>query len=226
MNNHLLQQIKAIPKFIQTCQADHVSIFDFIRFKVDGGNRLKFPTLANNALVFDVGAYDGEYALELNRQYNCRVICFEPIDDFCHIISDRIQNLSNISLEAFGLSSHTCESSINIADNASSLFREFPDGQERQVAVDLADISQYLKDNNINSVQLLKLNIEGGEYDVLNRLFSTSEITIFDSVLVQFHYLDSNSLENVKAIRNRLASFGFTCSYKYDFIWEYWIKNA
>lgn len=226
MTHHFLKQIKAIPKFLQTCRTDHVSIYDFIRYKLNGGNRLKYPSLTNHSLVFDVGAYDGEYAIEVNKRYNCKIICFEPIHDFCQVISEKIKTYPNIALETFGLSSRSLTTTMNLADNASSLFRQLPTGQDNDTAVDLVDISQYLLDNHINSVQLLKLNIEGGEYDVLNRLLSTSQITIFDSILVQFHHLDLTSLEKVRAIRKKLASFGYKCSFKYDFIWEYWSKSA
>src|SRR5690606_34223346 len=43
--------------------------------------RTTYP-LNEKSIVFDVGAYTGDWALEIHKKYKCTVNCFEPVREF------------------------------------------------------------------------------------------------------------------------------------------------
>ena len=67
----------------------------------------------------------------------------------------------------------------------------------------------------------MKINVEGCEYEILNRLISTGLISIIDNIQVQFHNFveDSKSLKD-KISRDLIKTHRLT--YQYEFIWENW----
>lgn len=70
----------------------------------------------------------------------------------------------------------------------------------------------------------MKINIEGGEYEVLSKLLDENKLINIKYLQIQFHDLDKNSSQKKDAFRNQLLKT-HTCEYCYEFIWENWIRN-
>ena len=62
-----------------------------------------------------------------------------------------------------------------------------------------------MNNENINTVKLMKLNIEGGEYDILEYLIKTGNITRFENLQIQFHDIpEINGEQRMIKIQNEL----------------------
>ena len=78
--------------------------------------------------------------------------------------------------------------------------------------------------NNIKKIDLLKLNIEGSEYDVLEKLLNDGKIDIIENIQVQFHTFIDNCVDRRNNIREKLKNTHIE-TYCYEFVWENWKKK-
>ena len=71
---------------------------------------------------------------------------------------------------------------------------------------------------------MLKLNVEGAEYDILNRIIKTNNLNNIKSFLIQYHKSIKNSVELRTEIRSEFKKNNFIEVFNYEFVWEYWRK--
>ena len=171
--------------------------------------------LNHDSLVFDVGSYDGEYYKKLHQKYNCNIHAFEPVPQF---YKKCLQNKPDkITLNNLALGNKDCTFNISSQDNSSSEFLISGDKIECQKI----DFNSYLKKHNINKIDLLKLNIEGGEYELLSHIIYHNHLNKIDNILIQFHYLEGDAPAERQKIINRLKTTHEPI-FNYPFVWEHW----
>ena len=69
---------------------------------------------------------------------------------------------------------------------------------------------------------LIKINIVGEEYEVLEILLKNNMISIFKNIQVQFHdFIVDNAKERMIAIQKKLA-LTHVLTFQYEFVWENW----
>jgi hypothetical protein len=83
------------------------------------------------------------------------------------------------------------------------------------------DVREFFDENNIETVDLLKLNIEGAEYDVLDRIIELNLLPHIKNIQIQFHRFVPDCERRRNVIRNYLSKT-HTCVWNYDWIWEGW----
>jgi hypothetical protein len=83
----------------------------------------------------------------------------------------------------------------------------------------MVDISEILSKNQINKIDLLKLNIEGGEYDIIDKLISLGWMINITDLQVQFHDFVEDSDMRLSKIRRNLESTHYL-TYCCDYVWE------
>jgi hypothetical protein len=116
-----------------------------------------------------------------------------------------------------GLSKSNETTQLSIADNSSSIFGK----SENMVNIKLVDAAEFLQQNNISRIDLMKINIEGGEYDFLEHLITTGEIIKIKNIQVQFHDFVPDAEQRMKAIQHNLEKT-HELTYQYEFVWENW----
>ena len=70
----------------------------------------------------------------------------------------------------------------------------------------------------------MKINIEGGEYELLEYLLDTGLATQIINYQVQFHDFVPDAEARMTAIRERLSQT-HTLTYQYEFVWGNWRFN-
>ena len=189
----------------------------WIKVKGDKTLRLNY-NLNEHSIVFDLGGYKGEFAEEIFNKYQSKIYVFEPILEFYTIIKNKFNNNSKILPYQYGLAGKDGEMQISMSDNSSSVFLK----TENSETIQLKSIVEFIRVNNITKVDLIKINIEGGEYEVLESLLENDLIGIFDNIQVQFHdFLFDNAKERMHAIQEKLKQT-HQITYQYEFVWENW----
>ena len=74
----------------------------------------------------------------------------------------------------------------------------------------------------MQSVQLMKINIEGGEFELLERLLETRLISRIENIQVQFHNIAVESTRRMERIQQGMRNT-HKPTYQYKFIWENWV---
>lgn len=186
----------------------------WIKDKGDEVLRLNYP-LNEYSIVFDLGGYKGEFSEKIYNKYNCTIYIFEPVPSFFNIIREKFSNNQKIHVFNYGLSSKNSSVEINISDDGSSIYQE----SKKKELIQLKSISDFIIEHNINKINLLKINIEGGEFDVLTEVLETGFVQNIDDIQVQFHSFVDNAMQRREDIRERLKRT-HELSYDYFFVWE------
>jgi len=126
-------------------------------------------------VIFDVGANIGLYSL-LAAAANPRaaIHAFEPTPEIAAALQEniRLNNLQNISVNHFGVSDYTGQALLqrfmggeDIYDGMNFISSEKTANENLPVAV--ITLADYCRQNEIARIDLMKMDIEGGEYNAL-----------------------------------------------------------
>lgn len=168
-----------------------------------------------NSIVVDAGAYHGDFASEITRRYGCRVYAFEPV--FYH----NCKSTPLITYFPVGLHSRFMLTDFAIHGNMTG--RWATGDSVPVVLVNICDVVRELSRDK--PIDLLKLNIEGGEYDCIDALLDAGLMPRIRNLQVQFHKLHADSEERHAVIRTCL-SVTHRLTYDFPFCWENYALNT
>lgn len=193
---------------------------EWVKDKGDGTLRLNYD-LNRDSIVFDLGGYKGDFAYEMYDRYKCKVFVFEPVKDYYEHIQKRFSGNENVKVFHFGLSNEDTQLEISVSESASSIYNN---NSRKKEIIELKSIMNFIEENKIDKIDLFKINIEGGEFDVLPAMIKADYIKNITDLQIQFHTFVENSEEKRKAIQKELEKT-HKLTYNYWFIWENW-KNV
>jgi len=179
---------------------------------------LQYP-LDNNSIVFDVGAYTGQFTEKIFRKFNCNVYAFEPIENFVNILNNKFENYQKVKILNFGLLDENKALKISSIGAGSSIF-DRNEGEVKDL-VEFRSFIEFINNNSIKKIDLLYMNIEGSEYQLIQHIIETDFIKNIDHIQIQFH----NYVEGSKKLRNQIRKElkeTHKCKFNFPFIWERW----
>lgn len=188
-------------------------------FAADGDStlRLNYDELNKDSVIVDLGGYKGQWAGDIFSKYQCNVFVFEPLEQFFKFIKDRYKLNNRISVYHFALGDANKEELIyENADGSSTIRKE---GVVSKIM--FRKFEEVMKELNIHQIDLLKINIEGGEYELLEYLLDNKMLQSIKNIQVQFHDFFPNAAERMKNIQRRLNET-HSVTYQYEFVWENW----
>jgi FkbM family methyltransferase len=191
------------------------------QWKKDHGDRTLRITynLNKESVVFDIGGYEGQWASDIFSKYQSNIVIFEPVKEFYENIKERFAQNPKMTIFPFGLGGKNQETEIFLDENASSiLVNNFANKEMVQIVC----ISDFIIKNRIKKINLMKINIEGSEYDLLENLIETGKINSIENIQVQFHQFVENAQERRASIHESLKSTHML-TYEYPFVWENWV---
>lgn len=209
-----LQKIKKISKIFK--KDLHATRIGFFKKNTDKLIRLDYE-LNENSIVFDVGGYEGQWASDLYAMHNCNIYVFEPIVKYAEFIKKRFKKNTKIKVFAFGLGGKNQKNDIALDNDGSSLHKK----SNHSIEVEVKDIAELIEKNSIDNIDLIKINIEGGEYELLERLIEKSLINNIKNIQVQFHDFVTNADKRMNEIKNNLKKT-HNPTYEYEYVWENW----
>lgn len=191
-------------------------------WNADGGDsRFRFDyDLTADSVVLDVGGYEGQWASDLHARQRCRIHIFEPVREFADAIGARFSRNPDIDVHAFALGAENRRETISLAGASSSVHKR----RQTQTDVEFRDVSEWFEENAMYEVALMKINIEGGEYELLERMLDTRLVRRIANMQIQFHYFVENADTKMAAIQTRLATT-HALTWQYRFIWENWKRK-
>ena len=191
-------------------------------FGDDGDNTLRLDyNLTPESIVFDLGGYKGDFTEKIFEKYSCYVYLFEPSVPFYTACVERFARNPKIMCFNFALSDFEGDTLISDSADASSLVSEVIAGQPHTEKVKVKIFKNTLDELGIDHIDLAKINIEGGEYNVLPHLMESQSIHKIKNLQIQFHNFVKNAERQRSDIRKRL-SLTHENTWCYDFVWENW----
>lgn len=181
--------------------------------------------LGPDPVVFDIGGYLGDWTAAMLSRHPGTYHVFEPIESFAQQMQQRFEGQDTVHVHQFGLGADTRQAEVHLIGDATSEYR----AGGTAVPIAIRSISDFMKDQEIDLIDLLAINAEGAEYEVLDQFLRTDLIHKVDRFLIQFHRVVENAEAKRHAIQQELSS-SFECVYDFPFVWELWrrkdVKNT
>jgi FkbM family methyltransferase len=183
-----------------------------------GDSNLRFDyDLDSSSVIFDLGGFDGKWSAEIYARYSANIFIFEPVKAYYNIIAGKFKRNDKVHCFNFGLAEIDKESEISVDGIASSTYIK----NKRNETIIFKNAVSFFLDNKIEKIDLMKINIEGGEYDLLDLLISSGFIEKINNIQVQFHSFVPNARARMENIQKQLSITHFP-TYSYEFVFENW----
>ena len=192
----------------------------FYWFK-DGAERLLYEhELDCASVVIDVGAYEGNWTKKIYDRYQCKIYAYEPVKQHFDVLKKRVEDFNDIKIFNYGLGKIGETIGIKQQGIQTSTLVKVKKPDEIILIKKISELSD-LKNKNID---LIHINIEGGEYELINEIIGSSMIKRIKFLEVQFHewYPTIKSSGIARAKLHRKLFLTHKLVYSYDFVWEKW----
>lgn len=192
-------------------------------FYRNSGEKLLYELpITTSDLVVDAGGFAGEWTSKMLIRYGCRSEIFEPIPAYSESLQRLFRENAMVQVHAAALGGSARTTSFSIASDSSSEF--LSNGVSDSIEVEVKDIFSFIESLNEEYIACLKLNIEGGEYEVLERLIDMNQTSRFKSFLIQFHKQPEGWEERYNKITLRLRET-HNLEWCYPMVWEKWVRR-
>jgi FkbM family methyltransferase len=181
--------------------------------------RSTFNFLNEDSIVFDLGGYEGQWSSDIYARYKSKILIFEPIKSYADLIADRFKPNKDIKVYQFGLGIGDSEIDITIDAFASSVITQ--NNNRKKEKIQIKDFLAFLNENRIKSIDLIKINIEGSEFDLLEYLIQHDYLKKITGLLIQFHRFAPNAISRMENIKSNMKNT-HECIFSYEFVWEFW----
>ncbi len=124
--------------------------------------------LKPDSTVVDVGANIGDFTIQAAKLcFSGSVFAVEPVSGNCEHIRRQIQlnQVTNVTLLHLALGDHEGEIAIHAAGSHSSVY--WGEQNSNSERVRLSTLEAFMRYNHIETIDLLKLDCEGAEWDIL-----------------------------------------------------------
>ena len=187
--------------------------------KGDVYKRLDYPELNQNSVVLDVGGYLGTFTESIYLRYGCDIYLFEPVRSFYEACNFKFAHLPKIKIFNYGLAGTDYSTEIYVSEDASSTTVLDTPSKEK---IQLQNVSKIIRELNVPMIDLLKINIEGDEFDLLENLILNRDVmSKIKNIQIQYHTFANDAQKRRERINSRLLST-HECDWCYEWVWENW----
>jgi FkbM family methyltransferase len=197
-------------------------MLDFMGTTATNRDILTDADLDASSVVLDVGAYVGDFAAPIRARYGATVHAFEPLPDAWVELEKRLGADEGAILHHYGLAASSRRATLAHEGPGSTVF-DAP-GTFGTIDIELRDIVATLDELGLDEVDLLKVNIEGGEFELFERLIETDSLGRFRQLSVQFHEWHPDAYRRRAAIRRAFARTHWE-AWDYPWVWEFWTRR-
>lgn len=182
--------------------------------------RYDYP-LTKDSVVIDAGCFEGTFAAKISEKYRARVFAFEPVAHFFERCYRRFKNPSE-GVRVFNYAVGGMHGTIE--------GRECGDGSGLYAkngghwSAGMITMDEALGLIGEPHVDLLKINIEGSEFDLLDDILAKGLAPHFTDIQVQFHDIVPDAVARREAIKVGLSQTHHL-TFCTPFVWENWRIN-
>lgn len=192
--------------------------YEHFRWENDKADYKRFDfNIDENSVVVDAGGYEGAWANEISNKYGCNIYIFEPYTLFYNNIVKRFANTHKITVYNKGLGDTDRDDTIYLNNDGTSIYNK----TDKSCDIKIISFNNFLAEKEIAKIDLMKINIEGGEYELLLSIIRADNQKKIRNFLIQFHRFPENHESNKQAIYDQLIKT-HNLVFRYDYVWEHW----
>lgn len=191
-----------------------------VAFVLAGGEAKRYEfELDRQGLLMDLGGYKGHFVLEVLKQHDCRLWVFEAMPEYSARLARRLGRIPGVRIFPYGLAGTDQTAQLRVDEDASSVFET---ASARSVRIKLRSVVSFLNAARPRRIDVMKINIEGGEYELLERLVESPWMRKIGRLQVQFHPFVPGALGRMKAIQSNLCKT-HRLEWGFPMVWESWV---
>jgi FkbM family methyltransferase len=180
--------------------------------------RVTYP-LSKDSLVIDVGGFTGDWAMRMYCLYSCFIDVYEPHPELSSQCMLNFRGNSKVNTYAAGLGGETGMLSFYGDNMNASVYKK---DTQAVIHVPIQKTSTLFNKKYSNKqIDLLKINIEGSEYDMLPDLIANYDMKKITDIQIQFHNCVPNFAEKRAQITEDLSKT-HKMVWNHDYIFESW----
>ena len=189
-----------------------------------GGFYLANNSINKDSIIYSIGiGEDVSFDLEIIEKYRCKVFAFDPTPKSVNWVNKNVSN-NNFNFSPIGISKEKGSRLFYLPKNdkyvSGSLEKISTVNEDLAVELEFDTLKNQLIKNNHKKIDLLKMDIEGSEYEVIDSILN--EKIEIDQILVEFHpHLVQNGRKKTKSSIIKLESFGYKCFARSNTFLEY-----
>ncbi len=135
-------------------------------------NVLQKLKITNPNYIFDVGANVGDYAVLVHKVCpGSQIFAFEPINEPFQKLAKTVKNNMKVKAFQLALSEHQGKKKFFLYDQSELTSSVNILGMNREISqeyqINVVNGDRFMKEHKIESIDLLKIDVEGAEMDVI-----------------------------------------------------------
>lgn len=184
-------------------------------------DRYDYPCLTPDSVVIDAGGYEGNFARTIADKYHCHIVVFEPVMRFANAIRNRLASHPKVRVLPCALGGSDRMDTFHVQNDSSGVFAGSADTESVHVfSIVDALVSPWLE-VLAGEVAVLKLNVEGMEFEILEAILVHGLASRFLNIQVQFHTCAPAAENRYENIATQLAKT-HRLTYRAPWVWENW----
>ena len=193
-----------------------------------GGWNIIKDSLDSNSIVYSFGiGKDISFDRSINAKYGCKVFGFDPTPEVIEWLGS-LDDLSFFVYKATALGVIDGTEKFYFPKNESNISMSTLSGnfnETKHIEVEIARLSTLMSELGHTRIDLLKMDIEGSEYEVIPEILSQN-LVISQLLIEMHHFFDSFSGNDSKNLIDQLRSAGFELTSISDSLCEFSFKNS
>ncbi len=195
------------------------AMYDFMDAVAANPDLLTDAPITERGVAVDLGAYVGGWATRMAQRYACTVYAFEPSPGPAAKAADALAPYPEVTVLPYAVGASNGTAMLTRDGPGSSIYGGR--GEFGRVDVEVRDIVGVLEELDLSTVDVLKVNIEGAEYDLLERLGGTGWLPRIGTLSIQFHEWHPHAHRRRRRIRAMLRATHEQV-WSYGWVWELW----
>lgn len=192
-----------IKYFNQSLYAGNFQTLEYLIIETFLSNQYFFRSNDKVPVIIDCGASIGDTALYFKSIYpKAKILTFEPDPESYNFLKQNISanQLKDVETYNVALSSKAGTIPFYPEEGAGVLLSSTIKGRggHKRIEVKSQKLSSYIK--KLQKIDLIKIDVEGGEVDIINDLVSTNTLTKCPHYIIEYHH-------NLPGEGNKLSSF-------------------
>jgi len=175
-----------------------------------------FVNVEENDVVVDIGFNYGLFSMVSLKNNPSKIIAFEPNPK---LVSNYQKFFNHEKIKLYQKAVSNKEGTVSFNENndpgMSTLLSDINTHNiNATYEVELINFYQFLQKNNINQIDYLKVDCEGGEYDIFDCIPNEYLTNQVKKIALEFHHKFED--EKVQKLYNKITSCGFETKIMHD----------
>ena len=166
----------------------------------------EFMNSQDKVVVFDLGTNLGTFVDKVVKTFgknNLQLHLFEPQDQLHEILLKKFSNIGIINKFGIGKENGLYKFYINSINSQSSFLNNHNIGEiVSEEMVEVKRLDNYIEENEIAKIDVLKIDIEGKEHDALISMGKYLEEKIAKYIKIEMNFNDKQNFTSVNQLLN------------------------